>query len=39
MAVGLWGRTALVAVISLGMATAWRGTAILEGVVQEPMFQ
>ena len=28
-AVGLWGRITDVAVISLGMATAWRGKAIL----------
>ena len=30
VAVGLWGRITVVAVISLGMATAWRGTAILD---------
>ncbi len=29
-AVGLWGRIAVVAVISLGMATAWSGTGIVE---------
>ena len=29
-AVGLWGRMTDVAVISLGMATAWRGKAILK---------
>ena len=29
-AVGLWGRIAVVEVISLGMATAWSGTAIVE---------
>ena len=29
-AVGLWGRVMVVEVISLGMATAWRGTAIFE---------
>ena len=38
MAVGLWGRITVVAVISFGTATAWRGTAISKGVDQDLLF-